>query len=96
MVDSIGGFVDPGRMVQAQNVLMVQAAPATGARANAVTLETATGVTAALDVGGVVQGAVVETAQGRGGLHSSTFRLNVSTFCGIRWVEYVTKRLRLS
>ena len=40
----IGGFVDPGRMVQAQNVLMIQEAPATGANANAVTLETATGV----------------------------------------------------
>jgi hypothetical protein len=25
-------------------------------------------------------------AQGRG-LHSSTFQLNVSTFCGIRWVH---------
>jgi len=45
---------------------MVQAAPATGAHTNAVTLETATGVQAALDVDGVAQGAVVDTAQGRG------------------------------
>jgi hypothetical protein len=26
-------------------------------------------------------------AIGGRGLHSSTFRLNVSTFCGIRWVN---------
>ena len=29
---------------------------------------------------------LVEWPVGRG-LHSSTFRLNVSTFCGIRWVH---------
>ena len=25
------------------------------------------------------------------GLHSSTFQLSVSTFCGIRWIDKVTK-----
>ena len=35
--------------------------------------------TGLLDPGGAPPG-------GRG-LHSSTFRLNVSTFCGIRWVH---------
>jgi hypothetical protein len=29
----------------------------------------------------------IANALGRG-LHSSNFRLNVSTFCGIRWVHY--------
>ena len=32
-------------------------------------------------------GAVVLAGAGGRGLHSSTFQLNVSTFCGIRWVH---------
>ena len=30
--------------------------------------------------------------EGGGGLHSSTFRLNVTTFCGIRWVHDLLDR----
>jgi len=40
-----------------------------------------------------------KTAQAKptsGQAYSSTFQLNVSAFCGIRWVVSVTKRLRLS
>jgi hypothetical protein len=43
---------------------------------------------------GQVVGFTVQPRPGRRGLHLSTFRLNVSTFPGIRrvpWVEVVTK-----
>lgn len=53
--DSVGGFVDPQRMIQAQNILMRKAGP----DVNAVTLETAIEVSVTEG-----DGVVVETKQG--------------------------------
>jgi hypothetical protein len=44
------------------------------------------------DVAGVVRQAAA--VPGARGLHSFTFRLNVSTFCGIRWVHEFPTAIR--